>query len=260
MHHRDGTRGEGGPSGSGRAAPNGWNATGPRIVLRQLSKYFGRWVALDRVSLRVEPGEFVVVLGRNGAGKTTLLRVLALLQQPSEGELLYDGQPGARLDFAFKRRIGFVGHESFLYEELTVEENLRFYARLYGLRDSRARVAEVLAEMGLADRTTSLMRNLSRGLKQRLALARAWLHQPELLLLDEPATGLDLPTRERMHAWLAGCHQTGRTIILSSHDLHESLQPATRIILLEKGRVAFDGPNAPDRQQEMQALLAAAAR
>ncbi len=235
-------------------------AASPRLVLRRVSKYFDRFVALDRLDLTIEPGEFIVVLGRNGAGKTTLLRTLALLLAPSEGDLLCDGTPARVLDADYRRRIGFVGHESFLYDELTVEENLHFYARLYGLPQPRARVAQVLEEMNLADRTTTLMRNLSRGLKQRLALARSWLHQPTLLLLDEPATGLDTPTRARLHGWLAGCHQTGRTVLVSSHDLAESLQPATRILLLEKGRVVFDGPNAPDRALEMHARLEAAAR
>lgn len=240
------------------ASPNAAPPISPRLVLNQLSKYFGRFTALDQVSLVIEPGEFVVVLGRNGAGKTTLLHLLALLQQPSGGELFYDGQPAGGLEPAFKHRLGFVGHESFLYDELTVQENLLFYARLYGLKNPAARVAEVLDDMTLAPRTTSLVRNLSRGLKQRCALARAWLHRPDLLLLDEPATGLDAPTRERMHGWLARCHQEGRTVILSSHDLRESLEPATRVLLLEQGRVAFDAPNAPERREELQARLHAA--
>jgi len=227
----------------------------PRIVLRRLSKYFERFTALDRLDLAIGPGEFVVVLGRNGAGKTTLLRVLALLQQPSEGELLFDDRPADKLESAFRRRLGFIGHETFLYDELTAEENLLFHARLHGLARARERVAEVLAEMGLESRATSLARTLSRGLKQRLTLARAWLHQPDLLLLDEPATGLDAPTRERMHAWLAGCHRQGRSVILSSHDLRESLQPATRILLLEDGRLVFDGPNTPEAQRDVQARL-----
>lgn len=237
------------------ASPSAAAPISPSIVLRQLSKYFGRFTALDRVDLTIAPGDFLVVLGRNGAGKTTLLHLLALLQQPSEGELSYDGRPAGKLDPAFRRRLGFVGHESFLYDELTVRENLLFYARLYGLGNAEQRVAEVLADMALDHRSTSLVRNLSRGLKQRCALARAWLHRPDLLLLDEPATGLDAPTRERMHAWLARCHQEGRTVVLSSHDLRESLKPATRLLLLEQGRVAFDVPNAPERQEEMRALL-----
>ncbi len=231
----------------------------PRITLEQVSKFFGRFVALDRLRFAIEPGEFVVVLGRNGAGKTTLLRTLALLQHPSEGELLFDGQSARRLPVSFKQRLGFCGHELALYDELTAEENLHFYARLYGITDAARRVPEVLAEMGLADRARSRVRSLSRGLKQRLALARAWLHRPNVLLLDEPATGLDAPTRERLHAWLAGCHRSGRTVILSSHDLAESLRPATRVLLLESGRVLFDGPNAPGLADELKSRLLAAA-
>ncbi|MGH9805049.1 MAG: heme ABC exporter ATP-binding protein CcmA, partial [Candidatus Acidiferrales bacterium] len=189
----------------------------PRIVLRRLSKFYERFVALDRIELAIEPGEFVVVLGRNGAGKTTLLRTLGLLLAPSEGELLFDAIPARTLDPGFRRRLGFIGHETFLYDELTSAENLSFYAALYGLEHPARRVAEVLTEMGLEDRASSQARNLSRGLKQRLSLARAWLHQPDVLLLDEPATGLDSPTRSRMHRWLAECHRSGRTVIVSSH-------------------------------------------
>jgi len=225
------------------------------LSVTDVHTYYGESHVLQGVTLTVERGTVTAVLGRNGAGKTTLLQVLALLQQPSEGELLYDGQPADKLETSFRRRLGFIGHESFLYDELTVEENLLFYARLYGLERARERIAEVLEEMALAHRRASLVRQLSRGLKQRLALARAWLHRPDLLLLDEPATGLDAPTRERLHGWLAGCHRQGRTVILSSHDLRESLRPATRVLLLEDGRLVFDGPNAPERQQEMQARL-----
>lgn len=240
------------PAGNPHRSP-----TSPRITIRCLSKYFGRFTALDCVDLTIEPGEFVVVLGRNGAGKTTLLRIVGLLQQPSEGELLYAGQPAETLPVTFRQRIGFVGHESFLYDDLTVQENLLFYARLYGLSDGASRIEEVLSVMGLEARAQSLVRHLSRGLKQRLALARAWLHRPDILLLDEPATGLDIPTREHMHTWLASCHKEGRTVVLISHELRETLQPATRIVLLEQGRVAFDGPNGADSQEQVQARLAA---
>jgi heme ABC exporter ATP-binding subunit CcmA len=238
--------------------PSSTAAISPRVELRQLTKHFGRFPALDAVNLAFAPGEFVAVLGRNGAGKTTLLRLLAGLQRPSAGELFFDGQPAARLGPDFKRRLGFVGHETLLYDELTCEENLRFFARLYGLHRAAARIHEALAEVGLEARATSLVRQLSRGLKQRLSLARARLHQPDLLLLDEPATGLDAPTRTSLHARLAADHRAGRTVVASSHDLGESLQPATRIVLLEAGRVAFDGPNAPERADEMRARMNAA--
>jgi heme ABC exporter ATP-binding subunit CcmA len=241
-------------------APDTRAAQSPRISLQNLSKFFGRFIALDRLTLSFQPGEFVVVLGRNGAGKTTLLRTLALLLQPSEGELLFDAQPVSRLPHSFKQRLGFVGHEIALYDDLTAEENLRFFARLYGITEGERRAAEVLAELDLTPRAGSRVRSLSRGLKQRLALARAWLHQPDVLLLDEPATGLDAPTRERMHDWLARCHSSGRTVVASSHDLTESLRPASRVLLLESGRVLFDGPNAPGLGDELRGKLLAAAR
>ena len=222
--------------------------------------YFGRFTALDALDLTIEPGEFVVLLGRNGAGKTTLLRILGLLQRQSEGELRYDETRVEELPVKFRRRVGFVAHETFLYDELTAQENLAFFARIYRLSNPEERIREALAEMGLEHRANSLSRELSRGLRQRLTLARAWLHRPDVLLLDEPATGLDTPTRETMHEWLAGCHRLGRTVILSSHELRESLRPATRVILLEQGRIAFDGPNTPERLAEMESLLAEAAR
>ena len=241
------------------ATPNK-NRTTPRLAISNLSKFYGRFVALDDINLTIAPGEFVVLLGRNGAGKTTLLRILGLLLRQSRGEYKLGETSSLRLPVAERRRIGFVAHETFLYDELTVQENLEFFARLYGLPNPAERIREVLDEAGLQHRTRSLSRDLSRGLRQRLTLARAWLHRPDLMLLDEPATGLDIPTRERMHEWLAGCHRQGRTVVLSSHELRESMRPATRVILLEDGRVAFDGPNQPDRIDEMTRMLATGSR
>ena len=241
-------------------SPDAQTSASPRITARNLSRYFGRFTALDRINLTIEPGEFVVLLGRNGAGKTTLLRIFGLLLRASEGELLQDSTPVRRLPVEARRRIGYVAHETFLYDELTVQENLEFFARLYRIPDPQRRIREVLEEVDLAHRAGSLSRDLSRGLRQRLTLARAWLHRPGILLLDEPATGLDTPTRARMHEWLAGCHRQGRTVILSSHELRESLKPATRIVLLESGRIAFDGPNTPERVEEMHRMLESAAR
>jgi ABC-type multidrug transport system ATPase subunit len=174
--------------------------------------------------------------------------------------LQFDSQPVSSLPHSFKQRLGFVGHEIALYDDLTAEENLHFFGQLYGIPDATRRARQVLAEMDLAHRASSRVRSLSRGLKQRLALARAWLHQPDVLLLDEPATGLDAPTRERMYEWLARCHRGGCTVIASSHDLAESLRPATRVLLLESGRILFDGPNAPSLAEELRAMLVAVAR
>ena len=239
------------------ANPAGQTPISPRITTRRLSKYFGRFTALDALDLTIEPGEYVMLLGRNGAGKTTLLRTLGLLLRPSRGELFFNGNNSEKLEVDFRRHIGFVAHETYLYDELSVEENLAFFARLYGLPQPEQRIGEVLEEMDLAHRRPSLARSLSRGLRQRLTLARAWLHKPGLILLDEPTTGLDAPTRARMHGWLANCHRQGHTIILSSHELSEGLQNATRLLLLEDGRAVHDLPNSPENLATVQKHLRA---
>lgn len=218
----------------------------PRLEARGIAKYYGRFVALDGISLAIEAGEFVVVLGRNGAGKTTLLRILGLIVQPSAGELRFDGRPLSHWSPALKGCLGFVGHDSFLYDELTVRENLRFYARLYSLPDGERAVETRLEELGLAEREGDLFRNLSRGLRQRVAIARALLHQPGLLLLDEPATGLDAPSTERFYALLARWHAAGHTVVLSSHEFTHSLALARRVLLLERGRVLLDAQNTAE--------------
>lgn len=230
----------------------------PRLEARGIAKYYGHFTALEKVDLAIEPGEFVVVLGRNGAGKTTLLRILSLIVQPSAGELRFDGKPLAAWSPALKARLGFVGHESFLYDELTLRENLLFYARLYGLPDGRAALNQVLAEVGLAERAGDLVRNLSRGLRQRAAIARALLHQPEILLLDEPATGLDAPASERLYELLGRWHQARRTVIFSSHDFTRGLSLAGRVVLLERGRMVFDGKNTPEARATVAAQLSGA--
>lgn len=227
----------------------------PRLEARGIAKYFGRFVALEGVNLSISPGEFVVVLGRNGAGKTTLLRICGLIVQPSAGELRFDGTPLSKCSPAVKGRVGFVGHESFLYDELTVRENLRFYTRLYGLSDGARAIENRLEELGLADRASDLVRNLSRGLRQRAAIARALLHQPDLLLLDEPATGLDAPASQRFYALLARLHAAGSTILLSSHELTRSLALAQRILLLGRGQVVFDGPNSAEARAALASHL-----
>ncbi|MFQ5926965.1 MAG: heme ABC exporter ATP-binding protein CcmA [Terriglobia bacterium] len=230
----------------------------PRLEARGIAKYYDHFVALDGIDLVFEAGEFVVVLGRNGAGKTTLLRVLGLIVKPSAGELRFDGRPLSDCSPALKARVGFVGHESFLYDELTIGENLRFYARLYGLVDGTRAIESRLEELGLADRAGELVRNLSRGLRQRVAIARALLHEPDLLLLDEPATGLDAPTSERFYALLARLHAAGHSVVLSSHEFTHSLSLASRVVLLERGQVIFNGQNSPEARAVVAGRLGSA--
>src|SRR5579863_3744102 len=163
----------------------------PILELRGVSKYFGDLVALRRVELRVEPGDAVLLYGPNGAGKTTLLRTLAALSRPTEGEVLFNGEDIHRHAGLSKARVGFVSHATFLYGELTGRENLRFFGRLFALSDLETRIDRALDLFDVRQRAAEPVRNLSRGLQQRMSLARALLHDPVFLLLDEPFTGLD---------------------------------------------------------------------
>jgi heme exporter protein A len=156
---------------------------------------------------------------------------------------------------AGRRHVGFVGHNTFLYDELTVRENLRFYALLYGLPDAEHAIAARLEEMELAARESDLLRNLSRGLRQRAAIARALLHAPSLLLLDEPFTGLDPRASATLENLLRGFHESGRTILASTHNLEQIVNLATRIVVLDRGTLVYDAPNQAERVAEIRALF-----
>jgi heme exporter protein A len=207
----------------------------------ELAKSFGPTTALRGVDLRVGWDERVALLGGNGAGKTTLLRLAAGLLRPTTGELRLAGLPIAREGSAARRLVGFVGHQSLLYPDLTVEENLAFFARLYGVADAGRRVESLLDRLGVAARRRDRARALSRGLQQRVALARALLHDPPILLLDEPETGLDVPGRELL-AEVVGA--PGRTVLLSTHDRDLARRVAARAVVLAGGRVAEDVPTS----------------
>lgn len=209
------------------------------ILARGVSKTFGRIAALKQVDLEVEAGERVAVLGPNGAGKTTLLRVLATLVRPTAGSLEIAGHDALTAGHAVRAAIGVVGHQPFLYDDLTVAENLRFYGRLYGIRLLERRIEEVLDFVGLALRVQERARILSRGQQQRLAIARAMLADPAVLLLDEPDTGLDVEGRRLLDRLLA---PDGRTIVFSSHDRAWAKQTATRNVQLDSGRLVDGEP------------------
>ena len=185
-----------------------------------------------------------MLFGRNGAGKSTFLRVAATLLKPSSGELLYDGVPLSELDPGARSRIGLVSHQSFVYADLTVRENLEFYARLYGAsRDTGA----LLEWADLALRAGSPARSLSRGMQQRLAIARALVHDPQLVLLDEPFTGLDAPSAERLSELLTRLRDTpGRdtTILMATHDIERGVALGDRVLLMDAGRIVFDATGA----------------
>jgi heme exporter protein A len=222
------------------------DAQPPAIELRGLTRHFGERTALREVTVRVAPGQTLVVLGRNGAGKSTLLRILATLLRPHGGEVSVLGEPLPRRAFAVRARLGLLGHEPLLYRDLSGRENLSYHARLRGL--PAARVEEALAAVQMQRRADDPVRVLSRGLVQRLAIARAVLHRPELLLLDEPRANLDPGASELVEPLIG--RGAGATRVLTSHDPRAALAEADLVLGLTGGRVAFVGPS--DRLSDAQ--------
>ncbi len=212
------------------------------LEARDISKYFGHRAALKGVRLRVAPGESVLLYGPNGAGKTTLLRMLAALSRPTEGQVLFGGQSVYQNSATSKAEIGFVSHATFLYGDLTARENLKFVGRLFALRDLEKKIDSALDLFALSDRAREPVRTLSRGLQQRVSLARAFLHQPNFLLLDEPFTGLDAAAAKSLQALLQRLSEQGKALVFSTHSFEQGVAIARRLVALEGGRVRYDGP------------------
>jgi heme exporter protein A len=208
------------------------------VQAERLGKSFGRAAVLRDVSLRVVAGETIALFGPNGAGKSTLLRVCATLMTPTSGSLTLFGAPAASPDA--RRRIGLVAHQSFLYPDLTARENLLFYARMYRLSGADRLVDTWLERVDLAAVSDRPVRAFSRGMEQRLALARALLHDPELVLLDEPWSGLDAAAADWLGALLAELRMRGRSIVAATHDFARGLGVADRAIILHRGRIAWE--------------------
>jgi heme exporter protein A len=204
----------------------------------KIEKRYGGLYALRRVSFEVPPGEALALAGRNGSGKTTLLRIAAQLVRPSSGQVRFLLNENG--EQAMRGNTGFVGHATMAYDELTAEENLLLFARLLNVPDPGKTASALLQEVGLADRRNSLVRTFSRGMRQRIAIARALLHDPSVLLLDEPATGLDPQGVTWLAATLRHLRDAGRTILMSLHGESEISALATRAVRLDAGSVVAD--------------------
>lgn len=207
------------------------------ITVKKLSKRFGPKIVLRGLDFNVTPGEFVALLGPNGAGKTTFLRILASLSRPLAGTVTIAGYHLPGQAAAVRKRIGVVSHLPLLYGDLTAEENLRFYGRLYSVNDLENRVQEVLGLIGLEKRRRDLVRTFSRGMQQRLAIGRAVLHDPDVILFDEPHTGLDQDACTMLDSVLKEVAALGRTVVMTSHDLARVSDLASRFDILSKGKI-----------------------
>jgi ABC-type multidrug transport system ATPase subunit len=208
-----------------------------RLVVDDVSRNFGRRRALTRVSLTCLSGEIVGLLGPNGAGKSTLLAILSTLLAPSSGVVRYGTVEARAAGPALRSRLGLLGHDLYLYPELTARENLEFFARLYGLEGPRDRVSQALAGAGLAERADDMVSGFSRGMRQRLALERALLHAPRLLLLDEPFTGLDDASGQALLKRLRGLRREGAIVVVATHDLDLAEGLLDKVAVLRDGRL-----------------------
>jgi heme exporter protein A len=205
------------------------------IEVKKLIKRFGLKTILRGLDFSVESGEFVALLGPNGAGKTTFLRILATLSRPSMGHVKVAGHHLPKEAAQVRAKLGVVSHLPLLYPDLTAEENLRFYAQMYGVTNYASRITEVLEMVGLENRRKDLVRTFSRGMQQRLAIGRAVIHDPEVMLFDEPYTGLDQNASEMLDEVLRSVAAEGRAVVMTSHDLARAEDLATRFDILSRG-------------------------
>jgi heme ABC exporter ATP-binding subunit CcmA len=215
------------------------------VAIEGVWKFYGDFPALRDITFRIEPGSCLALLGRNGAGKTTLLKIIAGLSRPARGRVLIQSKDAR--DQEIRRRIGVLGHGIAVYDELSAFENLSLFARLYGVADPWRAAMEWLERTGLERVRDGLVREFSRGMRQRLAVARAFLHNPSVLLLDEPFTALDDRAIAVLQGLLRKALSEGRTVLMSTHQLREALELATHVVLINRGRMAFQG----ERTEEM---------
>ncbi|MFC2122794.1 heme ABC exporter ATP-binding protein CcmA [Bacteroidota bacterium] len=224
------------------------------IETKSLVKSFGHRLALRDIDLQVRRGETVGILGPNGAGKTTLIKVLATIMNPTSGNLLVDGLPVKDNAEETRRKIGVVTHQTFLYGNLTAYENLEFYCRMYDVPAAKERIQQVLALVGMTHRSRERVGTLSRGMQQRLSLARAALHNPTIMLLDEPETGLDQQAISTLWQRLPAEKGEKRTTILTTHNLERGLEICDCLLILNRGKVIYQTSNKANDVEELKRI------
>ncbi|NIA30097.1 MAG: heme ABC exporter ATP-binding protein CcmA [Actinobacteria bacterium] len=226
------------------------------IKVRNISKSFASNQALQDVTFQIQKGQFVTLLGVNGAGKTTLTRILATLTRPTKGTAQIAGHWIDKEPIAVRRQIGVMSHFSFLYGDLSAEENLHFYGKMYAVQNLQQRIDELLQQVNLQTRRYELVQTFSRGMQQRLSLARAIIHRPNILLLDEPFAGLDVNAHKMLNDLLHNFIAHDSTVLLTTHDIDYAVKNSHRLIIIKDGRVIADEPTASITTNHIKNLLA----
>ncbi len=210
------------------------------LVAKNITKSFGRFQVLKQINLTIKRGDRYILFGSNGAGKTTLVKILSTLDTADSGELILFREKIEKRSKKYKTFIGFMSHDPYLYDELSAIENLNFYANLYSVKDKNERIESLLKEIGLFHRSHDRVGSFSRGMKQRLALARAILHDPELIFLDEPYAGLDISAQEILNNLIIRLNKKGKTFFFITHDIGKGFEIANRSGILSDGRIVYE--------------------
>ena len=218
--------------------------TSSLVSLQKVTKRYGHVTAVKDLSLDINEGSFTAIFGPNGAGKSTLLKILSNQTRPTSGEILYSGVPAKKLDDSFRSKFGVISHQPFVYENLSALENLEFYASLYGVKNPRARAEELLKKVDLYPRRSDPVRTFSRGMLQRVSIARAIVHDPQMIFLDEPYTGLDSVASASLTAILKEQLEGKKTILMVTHDLKIGLELASHVIIMKKGQKVYSAPSS----------------
>ncbi|GAB6171479.1 ABC transporter ATP-binding protein [Paradesulfitobacterium aromaticivorans] len=227
------------------------------IVAQGLTKRIGSKQILKSIDLEIRPGEFVSCFGPNGAGKSTTIKILALLSKPSNGELWIAGQKADTSNPVLRRKIGVISHNSLLYNNLTARENLLFYGQMYEVTNVNNRIAELLDDVGLTYAANDLVGTFSRGMQQRLSIARSLIHDPPILLMDEPYTGLDEMAKHILNTILGKLSASKHTVFLITHDFDQGLEQSDQALILVSGKIVFRcQPQNTTREEFRQQYLA----